>query len=133
MRHGKATKKLGRKKAHREAMIKNLIRSLVLHERIKTTISKAKLLKSYIDRLMHIAKEKSVANNRILFKYLQSRDLVKQMTDEIAPRFQNIDSGFVRIFRLNHRPGDNAEMALVEFTIKKPKTSPTKKESDKKK
>lgn len=139
MRHSKTTKKLGRTKSHREAMIKNLIRSLIIHERIKTTINKAKLAKRYVERLIRFTKNKSVAGNRILFQYLQDRSLVKHLTDDIGPRFQNHNGGYTRILRLGTRPGDSAEMVLLELVIKKPKTTetkrksaPTKKEPDKK-
>lgn len=139
MRHSKTTKKLGRTKSHREAMIKNLIRSLIIHERIKTTINKAKLAKRYVERLIRFAQNKSVAGNRILFQYLQNRSLVKQLTDDIGPRFQNHNGGYTRILRLGTRPGDSAEMVLLELVIKKQKTTetkhksaPTKKEPDKK-
>ncbi len=139
MRHSKTTKKLGRTKSHREAMIKNLIRSLIIHERIKTTINKAKLAKRYVERLIRHAQNKSVAGNQILFQYLQNRSLVKQLTDDIGPRFQNHNGGYTRILRLGTRPGDSAEMVLLELAIRKLKTTdtkhkstPAKKESDKK-
>lgn len=136
MRHGKTTKKLGRKKSHREAMIKNLLRSLITYERIKTTIAKAKLARKYAERLIHFAKDKSVTNTRIAFEYLQDRSLVRRLTDEIAPRFKDYQGGYTRILKLGTRPGDSAEMAFLELVVKKPKISgkskATKKESEKK-
>lgn len=137
MRHGKTTKKLGRTKSHRDAMIKNLLRSLITYERIKTTVAKAKLARRYAERLIHFAKNKSVANTRIAFEYLQDRSLVRRLTDEIAPRFKDYNGGYTRILKLGTRPGDSAEIALLELVIKKPKVSekskPTKKEVSEKK
>lgn len=117
-------------------MIKNLLRSLFTYERIRTTVAKAKLARRYAERLIRFAQNKSVANNRIAFQYLQSHSLVKRLTDDIAPRFQNHNGGYTRILRLGTRPGDSAEMALLELVIKKPtdhgKSKPTKKEAEKK-
>jgi large subunit ribosomal protein L17 len=121
LRHAKTTKKLGRTKSHRDAMIKNLLRSLITYERIKTTVAKAKLARRYAERLISFASDKSVANNRIAFEYLQDRSLVKYLTDEIAPRFKDYNGGYTRILKLGTRPGDSAEMALLELVIKKPK------------
>lgn len=139
MRHSKTTKKLGRTKSHREALIKNLIRSLIIHERIKTTIAKAKLVRRNFERLIRFAQDNSVAGNRIIFKYVQDRSLVKNLTNDIGPRYQNYNGGYTKILKLGTRPGDSAEMALLELVIKKPKATeikrksiPTKKESDKK-
>jgi len=131
LRHSKTTKKLGRTKSHREAMIKNLLRSLIIYEQIRTTVAKAKLARRHAERLIRIAIDKSVANNRIAFEHLQDRSLVKRLTDEIAPRFKDYNGGYTRILRLGTRPGDSAEMALLELVIKKPKEQ-TKKESEKK-
>jgi large subunit ribosomal protein L17 len=139
LRHSKTTKKLGRTKSHREALIRNLIRSLIIHERIRTTIAKAKLVKRHAERIIRFARDNSVAGNRIIFQYLQDRSLVKHLTNDIGPRFQNHNGGYTKILKLGTRPGDSAEMALLELVIKKPKTTetkrksaPTKKESDKK-
>jgi len=139
VRHSKTTKKLGRTKSHREALIKNLLRSFFTHERIKTTISKAKFIKHYAERLIRFAQDKSVAGNRILFQYLQDRKLVKYVTDDIGPRFQNHKGGYTKILRLGTRHGDSAQMALLELVIKNPKhietkskPAPAKKETGKK-
>lgn len=120
-------------------MVKNMLRSFFTHERIRTTISKAKFVRQFAERLIRFAQDKSVASNRILFQYLQDRKLVKYVIDEIGPRFQNHKGGYTRILKLGPRPGDCAEMALLELVIKNPKhietkkkASPTKKESVKK-
>jgi large subunit ribosomal protein L17 len=139
LQHSKTTKKLGRTKSHREAMVKNMLRSFFTHERIRTTISKAKYVKRYAERLICFAQDKSVASNRILFQYLQDRKLVKYVVDEVGPRFKDYKGGFTRILKLGTRPGDSAEMALLEMVIKNPKhieekskTTPAKKEAAKK-
>jgi large subunit ribosomal protein L17 len=112
-------------------MVKNMLRSLFIHERIKTTITKAKLAKVHAERLIRFAQDKSVASNRIIFQYLQDRSLVKRLTDEIGPRFQNYNGGYTKILRLGTRHGDCAEMAFLELVVKKPKET-AKKESEKK-
>lgn len=121
MRHGRKIKKLGRTASHRKALIKNLLRSLFIHERIKTTLAKAKLAQKQAERLIRYAQDKSVAHQRYVFRFLQNKQLVKHLVYEIAPRFQNQQGGYTRIFKLDHRVGDNAEMALLELTIKKTK------------
>jgi len=128
LRHSNKNKKLGRTKSHRDAMIKNMIRSLVIHERIKTTLAKAKLVKRHAERVISFSLEKTVANQRIINQTLQDRTLVKRLCDEIAPRFANHKGGYTRIFKLGTRPGDSAETALLELTVKKPKET-TKKEA----
>jgi len=139
LQHSKTTKKLGRTKSHREAMVKNMLRSFFTHERIRTTISKAKYVKRFAERLINFAQDKSVASNRLLFQYLQDRKLVKYVVDEVGPRFKDYKGGFTRILKLGTRPGDSAEMALLEMVIKNPKhieekskAAPAKKEATKK-
>lgn len=129
MRHSRKVKKLGRKKAHREAMVRNMLKSLFEHERVKTTIAKAKLVRQAAERLINFAMNKTVANQRLIFSTLQNRSLVKRLCDEIAPRFSNHKGGYTRIIRLGTRVGDSAELALLELTVRKVKKEETKKES----
>ncbi len=131
MPHSRKIKKLGRTKSHRDAMTKNMLRSLFLHEQIKTTVAKAKHVKRQADRLISFAKEKTQASNRIIFKYLQDRSQVNHLVNEIAPRFDKHNGGYTKVLRLGHRPGDCAEMALLELTVKKHKET-TKKAPEKK-
>lgn len=133
MRHSKTTKKLGRTKSHRDAMIKNMVRSLFIHERIKTTIAKAKLVRRHAERLLSFAKDNSVASQRIIFRALQDRTLVKNLCTEIAPRFEKYAGGCTRILKLGTRPGDSAEVVLLELVIKKAKTTEKKHKSSPKK
>lgn len=114
-------------------MIKNMIRSLITHEHIKTTLAKAKLVKRHAERLIRFGSEKTVANQRTVNKTLQDRTLVKRLFDEIGPRFANHKGGYTRILKLGTRPGDSAETALIELTIKKPKETPKKETKETKK
>ena len=115
MRHRKKVIKLHRKKEHREAMLRNLATSLVLHSKITTTITKAKALKRVIERLVSKAKKGDLATRRHLLGYLYKKEAVKKLMDEIAPRFKDREGGYVRIIRLGFRKGDCAEMARIEF------------------
>lgn len=138
MRHAKTTKKLGRTKSHRDAMVKNMLRSLFTYERIKTTITKAKLVRRQAERLISITKENTVATQRLAFQFLQDRALVKKLVTDIAPRFDKHPGGYTRILKIGTRPGDSAEVVFLELVIKKVKTAETdrktkpKKESEKK-
>lgn len=132
MRHGRKVKKLGRTKSHREAMIKNMIRSLITYERIKTTVAKAKLVRPYMERLVRYALENTVAKKRLINRWVCDHGLVKKLCDEIAPRFTNHQGGYTRVLKLGyHRPGDSAEMALIEFTVRAPKKEEAKAKSQK--
>jgi large subunit ribosomal protein L17 len=132
MRHHRKVKKLGRTKAHREAMARNMLRSLIEHERIRTTVAKAKFIRPYIERLIRYAKENTVAKRRLINRWLNDYKLVKKLCEDIAPRFNNHRGGYTRVLKLGyHRPGDSAELALIEFVVRKSKSE--QKESAKKK
>ncbi len=116
MRHGRRTKKLGRKKQHREALFKNLCRALFIFERITTTLPKAKETRRLAERLIEIAKRNDLAARRHLYRFLPDHKLVKIICSEIAPRFVGRNGGYTRIFRLGPRLGDGAEMSILELT-----------------
>jgi large subunit ribosomal protein L17 len=118
MRHGRKGKKLGRKKEHRVAMLKNLLTSLLIHERIKTTLPKAKVTKSLAERLIARAQDDSLSQRRYAQRILGDKKLVKRLFTEIAPRFKERVGGYCRIVRAGFRPGDNAEMAILELVEK---------------
>ncbi|MGQ9465322.1 MAG: 50S ribosomal protein L17 [bacterium] len=118
MRHGDKVKKLGRKKAHRQALLRNLCRSLFIFERIKTTLSKAKEARRMAERLIEFAKENTLAAKRFIYRFVPDHKLVKIICDEIAPKFANRHGGYTRIFKLGPRLGDGAEMAILELTEK---------------
>ena len=116
MRHRKKGRKLNRTWEHRKAMFKNMARSLVEHERIKTTLPKAKELRRLTDKLIRFGLENTVHARRKAFRILEDRTLVKKLFDQIAPRYKNRPGGFTRVVKLAlPRKGDCAEMAIVEF------------------
>lgn len=115
MRHRKRTNKFGRFADHRNALFINLSKSLILHRRITTTVTKAKALKGYFEPLLTFAKSGSVADRRRIAQDLVDRDLVKILCDEIAPAVKDRNGGYLRIVKIGARKGDNAPMALVEI------------------
>ena len=120
MRHKKAGKKLGRTWEHRKAMYRNMAKSLVEHERIRTTEIKAKEIRKLAEKLIGFGLENTVHSRRMAFKVLENRTLVKKLFDELAPRFADIPGGYTRITKLSHpRRGDNAPLAMVEFTVQR--------------
>jgi len=135
LRHGRKSKKLGRKFSHRKALIKNLVAALFTHERIKTTIAKAKETRRFADRIITFAKENSLSARREVRSFLNDESLVHKLFAEIAPRLSNQQSGYTRIFRLGPRMGDAAEMAILELVSRKEKEvkKETKKEGKKEK
>ncbi|MBD3287081.1 50S ribosomal protein L17 [candidate division WOR-3 bacterium] len=118
MRHKKNVAKLGRDRAHRKALVTSLVRSLILYNRITTTLPKAKAAQRLTERLLNRGKRTDVAARRYAYSYLNDHKLVKRLFDEIAPRFADKSSGFTRIFLLGNRPGDGAQMAVLEMTVK---------------
>lgn len=115
MRHGDTVNNLGRKKAHRHALLRNLALSLIQHKRIITTLAKAKALRRFIEPLLTRAKVDTTHNRRILFRYLQSKDAVKELYSTIAPAIMQRPGGYTRVLKLGPRHGDGAEMALIEL------------------
>ena len=115
MRHRKSNRKLNRTTSHRLAMLRNMTNSLLQHEVIKTTLPKAKELRRVAEPLITLGKKPSLANRRLAFDRLRDRDVVVKLFDELGPRFQNRNGGYLRILRFGFRQGDNAPMALVEL------------------
>ncbi|MDX1501434.1 MAG: 50S ribosomal protein L17 [Thermoanaerobaculia bacterium] len=115
MRHNQHGRKLGRTSSHRKALFRNQLSSLVEHERIKTTLHKAKELRPLAERLVTQGRKDTVAARRQVRRWVESRTLVKKLFDEIAPRFVDRPGGYTRIVKLGPRLGDQAEMALLEF------------------
>lgn len=132
MRHNRKVKKLGRKKAHRIATIRNLLRSFFTHGKIRTTINKAKILRDHANRLVSRAQRDSLATKRYLFRYLNDHRLVKKLCVEIAPALEGYTGGFVRLFRVGRRGGDGAEMVIVSLVESKVEEKGKKKEKRKK-
>ncbi|HLU14875.1 MAG TPA: 50S ribosomal protein L17 [Burkholderiaceae bacterium] len=115
MRHRKGLRKLNRTSSHRLAMFRNMSVSLIEHEAIKTTLPKAKELRRVIEPLITLAKNPTVANRRLAFARLRSRDAVTKLFDEIGPRYQERPGGYTRILKMGFRQGDNAPMAYMEL------------------
>lgn len=115
MRHGKKFNHLGRKTAHRKAMLSNMANSLIEHKRISTTVEKAKALRVYIEPLMTKAKTDSTHSRRTVFRYLQNKDMVTELFRDVAPKIAERNGGYTRIIRTGYRLGDNAEMCMIEL------------------
>lgn len=115
MRHGNKLNHLGRKSAHRKAMLSNMACSLIEHKRISTTIAKAKALRVYVEPLLTKSKTDSTHSRRIVFSYLQSKEVVAELFRDVAPKIAERDGGYTRIIRLGYRLGDNAEMCMIEL------------------
>ena len=119
MRHRCAHRRLGRTSEHRKATLRNLASALFTHERISTTLANAKELRSYAERLITRARTDTVHSRRIVARELHSRTVVKQLFDEIAPRFASRPGGYTRILKMMPRRGDNAAMAIIELVTRK--------------
>ncbi len=115
MRHNKKFNHLGRKSAHRDAMLSNMACSLIMHKRINTTTAKAKALKKYVEPLLTKAKEDSTHSRRMVFTYLQNKDVVTELFREVAQKIANRPGGYTRIIRTGFRLGDAAEMCFIEL------------------
>lgn len=115
MRHNAFGRKLGRTTAHRLAMFRNQLASLMENERIVTTLPKAKELRPIAEKVVTQSKRGTVHARRLVGRWLLSRDLIKKVFDEIAPRFESRPGGYLRIVKLGPRQGDGAEMAVLEF------------------
>ena len=115
MRHGKKFNHLGRKTAHRKAMLANMTCSLIEHKRINTTIAKAKALRLFAEPLITKSKSDTTHNRRIVFSYLRDKFAVTELFKEISVKVADRPGGYLRIIKLGNRQGDNAPMAMVEF------------------
>lgn len=115
MRHGKRINHLGRTSSHRKAMLSNMASSLILHKRISTTVAKAKELRKYVEPLLTKSKEDTTHSRRQVFSYLQNKESVKELFDEVAERIAARPGGYTRIIKLNNRLGDNADMCMIEL------------------
>ncbi|MBL7002848.1 MAG: 50S ribosomal protein L17 [Gammaproteobacteria bacterium] len=115
MRHRKAGRKFNINSSHRKALFSNMVSSLFKHELIKTTLPKAKELRSYAEPLITLSKDDSVAKRRLAFSRLRDRDVVTKLFNELGPRYKNRAGGYLRIMKCGFRPGDDAPMAYVEL------------------
>ncbi len=115
MRHQKKGRKLGRDASHRKALLENLARDLIRHEKLETTEAKAKELRRVVEPLVNIAKVDNLYRRRRAFNILRDKELVHKLFTEIAPRMEDRAGGYTRIIKTRNRNGDNAEMAIIEL------------------
>ena len=115
MRHQKSGRKLNRTSSHRKAMFQNMMVSLLKHEIIKTTLPKAKSLRSFVERMITLAKIDSLANRRLAFNRLRDREIVGKLFNEIGPKNASRPGGYTRVLKCGFRAGDNAPMAIIEL------------------
>lgn len=140
MRHRRNTHKLSRNATNRKALLRNLVRSLIIHERIITTYKKAKAASSLADKLISLGKAKTITAKKNAISILGSKELINKLFDEIAPRFVSRNGGYTRVLHFSVRPGDGASTAVLELTERKivdkkakekgPKKAKEKKEAD---
>ena len=129
MRHRHGLRKLNRTSAHRLAMLRNMMVSLLKHEAIKTTLPKAKELRRVVEPLITLAKDPTVANKRLAINRLRDREIVVKLFNELGPRFANRNGGYTRILKMGFRVGDNAPMAYMELTEKAAQIEEVKEEA----
>lgn len=115
MRHGKKFNHLGRKKGHRRATLANMSISLINYKRINTTVAKAKALRVYLEPLITKSKSNTTHSRRVVFGYLQNKEAIKELFDEISTKVADRPGGYLRIIKTGFRKGDAAEMAMIEF------------------
>jgi large subunit ribosomal protein L17 len=127
MRHRKAKYKLGMRTSHREAMLRNMVTSLLEHESITTTDARAKAIRSVADKMITLGKRGDLHARRQAMQTIRSKKVASLLFDEIAPRFSNREGGYVRVVKKGFREGDRAAMSLVELVEKNPEKTKEKK------
>jgi len=132
MRHRQTTPSLNRSPSHRKAMFRNMVTALLRHEKIRTTSAKAKALRPIAEKLITLGKRESVHARRHAARFVRDKAVVKKLFDDLAPRYAERPGGYTRIIKLSARPGDAADMAVIELVeaeikAKKPKKSKKRK------
>jgi len=115
MNHGNKLNHLGRKSAHRKALLRNLMISLIMHKRITTTEAKAKALRVFAEPLFTKSKDDSTHNRRVIFSYLQNKEALIELFSTVAPAIANRPGGYLRVVKLGFRKGDAADIAIIEL------------------
>ncbi|HQB97676.1 MAG: 50S ribosomal protein L17 [Candidatus Cloacimonadaceae bacterium] len=115
MRHRVEGRKFGRETDARRLMMRNLVKSMVEHGQINTTLAKAKEMRRFVERVVTYGKNNTVHSRRLAYSVLGDRDLVKKLFDDIAPAFANRNGGYTRVIKAGFRRGDNAPMAIIQF------------------
>ena len=131
MRHRKLRSRLSMKTARRDATMRNMVKSLFMHQQIRTTLARAKVVRRHAEHLITMAKTDTVASRQRAYSFLTDRDLVGMLFKEIVPLFKSRTSGFTRIITLGFRRGDGATMAILELTDKKMVEKLAKKKKEK--
>lgn len=132
MRHRiKGTTTFGRRKAQRKALLNNLVASLVIQNRINTTLIKAKEVSKIADKLVTLGKKDSIHARRLAYKILRNRDLIKKLFEEISIRYKNRNGGYTRIIKTGYRRGDSAPIAIIEFVEEEKKSKEKAKSNSK--
>jgi large subunit ribosomal protein L17 len=116
MRHLKSGRKLNRSTAHRSALYRNLVASLMTYDRIRTTDAKAKEVRRFADRMVTLGKQGTLAARRRAAAFMRNPNAVRRLFTDVAPRFADRAGGYTRIVKLGYRPGDAAQMSLIELT-----------------
>jgi large subunit ribosomal protein L17 len=129
MRHLKRTAKLGRTSEHRNAMLANLVCSLIVHKRVTTTLAKAKAARSVAEKMVSLGKKGSIHHRRLAVARLHQEDAAKILFKEIAPAFKDRNGGYTRIIKMNQRIGDSAQIAILEWVDFTPETPATPEEA----
>lgn len=115
MRHGKKINHLGRTASHRDALLSNMASSLIKHKRINTTVAKAKALRKYIEPILTKAKSDTTHSRRVVFSYLQDKEVVTELFSTVAEKIAARPGGYTRIIKMGNRLGDNADMCMMEL------------------
>ena len=115
MRHRKSGRQFNRNSSHRQAMFRNMMVSLLKHEQIKTTVAKAKELRMFVEPIITLGKDVTLANKRNAFAKLRDRDIVAKLFDEVGVRMKDRPGGYTRILKCGNRAGDNAPMAYIQL------------------
>jgi len=134
MRHRRLRRKLGVRSEHREALLRNLVRALVLKKRIVTTYAQAKEASAFADKMVTLAKQEGLHARRLLVSKTHSDEIAKMLIRQIVPQFKDRKGGYTRVLRLGFRPGDGAQKALLEWTavFEAPAKKAKKKKEEKK-
>ncbi len=133
MRHLKAHKKLGMDSSHRKAFFRNMVTSLIEHERIQTTDTRAKELRSIAEKMVTLGKRGDLHARRQAMEVIRLKSIAKKLFEDIAPRYKDINGGYTRIIKIGRRHGDNAPLSIIEFTMKKQEEKKADKKPAKKK
>ena len=132
MRHGISGKRLGRTKSHREAMLRNMVTSLLKYEKITTTDAKAKELKKVAEKMITLGKRGDLHARRQALAFVRDKEVVGKLFDELSSRYRDFAGGYTRIVKKGNRIGDNAPVSIIEFIREETKEQPKKKAASQK-